>query len=181
MQTSDASLVASAAQGSERAFAELFHAYIRPVYWIAHGIVGNDRDAEDVTQDTFLVAWRKLADLELVSDSLLPWLATICRLQASNRVRRQRRDREHTQAIEAEDVAAVENVEQHVLDNELAELIIAEVSQLSKVDQSIFRLCVTEGYAYQAAAEQLGVSHAVVRNRLSRLRGKLRTTIRENV
>ena len=180
MQKSDASLVAAAAQGSERAFATLFHAYIRPVYWIAHGIVGNDRDAEDVTQDTFLVAWRKLADLELVSDSLLPWLATICRLQASNRVRRQRRDREHTKDAATDEVVAAEDVEQHVLDNELAELIIAEVGRLSEVDQSIFRLCVAEGFGYQAAAEQLGVSHAVVRNRLSRLRGKLRTTIREN-
>ena len=100
----DAALVAQAADGSEIAFRTLYRAYVRPVYWIAHGLVGNPADAEDVTQETFLVAWRKLPELELAGDSLLPWLATICRFQAANRIRRQRRDREHTAAAADEEL-----------------------------------------------------------------------------
>ena len=61
--TDDASLVAQAANGSEVAFRALYRAYVRPVYWVAHGLVGNPADAEDVTQETFLVAWRKLPGL----------------------------------------------------------------------------------------------------------------------
>ena len=61
--TDDASLVAQAADGSEVAFRTLYRAYVRPVYWLAHGLVGNAADAEDVTQETFLVAWRKLPGL----------------------------------------------------------------------------------------------------------------------
>ena len=61
--TTDATLVRAAADGSEVAFRALYRAYVRPVYWIAHGLVGNASDAEDVTQETFLVAWRKLAGL----------------------------------------------------------------------------------------------------------------------
>src|SRR6188472_2779346 len=93
--STDATLVRAAADGSEVAFRALYRAYVRPVYWLAHGLVGNAADAEDVTQETFLVAWRKLRGLELAGDSLLPWLVTVCRFQAANRIRAQRRDREH--------------------------------------------------------------------------------------
>lgn len=176
----DAALVAQAAGGSEFAFRALYRAYVRPVYWLAHGLVGNASDAEDVTQETFLVAWRKLPGMQLAGDSLLPWLVTICRFQAANRIRRQRKDREHTGASADESIPATVDVEQQVIDGELADVILREVRGLSPLDQDIFRLCATEGYAYQAAAEQLGVAHGVVRNRLSRIRTRLRTVVKES-
>jgi RNA polymerase sigma factor (sigma-70 family) len=176
----DASLVAQAASGSEHAFRTLYRAYVRPVYWLAHGLVGNDSDAEDVTQETFLVAWRKLRGLELAGDSLLPWLVTVCRFQAANRIRAQRRDRRHTAEAADDSIPSTVDVEQQVIDGDFAERILREVEGLSPLDQDIFRLCATEGYAYQAAAEELGVAHGVVRNRLSRIRTRLRTVAEES-
>jgi RNA polymerase sigma-70 factor (ECF subfamily) len=180
LEATDAALVHQAAEGSEHAFRALYRAYVRPVYWIAHGLVGNAADAEDVTQETFLAAWRKLRGLELESESLLPWLATICRLQAANRIRRQRRDRERTAAGADESLPSTVDVEQQVIDGELAQRILREVAGLSALDREIFRLCAAEGYAYQAAADELGVAHGVVRNRLSRIRTRLRTTVKES-
>ena len=176
----DAALVAQAANGSELAFRTLYRAYVRPVYWLAHGLVGNAADAEDVVQETFLVAWRKLPDFELAGESLLPWLATVCRFQAANRIRRQRRERDHTAAAADETLPATVDVEQQVIGADLADRILAEVAGLSPLDRDIFRLCAAEGYAYQAAAEQLGVAHGVVRNRLSRIRTRLRTVVKES-
>lgn len=173
----DAELVAAAAAGSDLAFRALYRAHVRAVYWVAHGLVGTVADAEDVTQETFLVAWRKLGDLELQSASLLPWLVTICRFQAANRVRRQRRDREHLTAGLDETLPASTDVERTVIGADLADRIATRLSTLSALDQEIFRLCATEGYGYGEAAVHLGVSHGVVRNRLSRIRSSLRTTI----
>jgi RNA polymerase sigma-70 factor (ECF subfamily) len=178
--TDDASLVAQAASGSEVAFRALYRAYVRPVYWIAHGLVGNPADAEDVTQETFLVAWRKLPQLELAGESFLPWLVTVCRFQAANRIRRQQRDRANTANAADETLPSTVNVEQQVIGAELADRILQEVAGLSPLDRDIFRLCATEGYAYQAAAEELGVEHGVVRNRLSRIRTRLRTVVKES-
>ena len=178
--TDDASLVAQAANGSEVAFRALYRAYVRPVYWIAHGLVGNPADAEDVTQETFLVAWRKLPGLELAGDSLMPWLVTVCRFQAANRIRRQQRDRANTATAADETLPSTVDVEQQVIGAELADRILLEVAGLSPLDRDIFRLCATEGYAYQAAAEELGVEHGVVRNRLSRIRTRLRTVVKES-
>jgi len=176
-QQGDATLVALAADGSEHAFRTLYRAYVRPVYWVAHGLVGTAADAEDVTQETFLAAWRKLPGLDLVGTSLLPWLVTICRFQAANRVRRLQREREHTTGAIEEHLPDTVDVEQQLIDRDLAERILAAVAQLTPLDQQIFRLCAAEGYAYQAAAEQLGVGHGVVRNRLSRIRTRLRTEV----
>lgn len=174
----DAALVAQAASGSEFAFRELYRAYVRPVYWLAHGLVGAV-DAEDVTQETFLVAWRKLPGLELQSDSLLPWLATVCRFQAANRIRIQKRDREHAAGVVDETIPATVDVEEQVIAGALADRILTEVGELAPLDREIFRLCAVDGYAYGAAAEELGVAHGVVRNRLSRIRTRLRTAVEE--
>jgi RNA polymerase sigma factor (sigma-70 family) len=173
----DAELVAAAAGGSDAAFRALYRAYARPVYWLAHSLVGTPSDAEDVLQETFVAAWRKLPGLELAGESLLPWLVTICRFQCANRIRRQQRDRAHTVASVDDTLPATVDVEKQVVDRVLVERVIAEVGTLSALDQQIFRLCAAEGFAYQAAADELGVSHGVVRNRLSRIRTQLRSSI----
>ncbi|WP_345750531.1 RNA polymerase sigma factor [Microbacterium rhizophilus] len=173
---SDAALVARAADGSESAFRQLYRRHARPVYWIAHGLLRSAADAEDVTQETFVAAWRKLSGFELAGESLLPWLATICRFQAANRLRALRRaeaDRLDERSADTVDV------EQQVIDADLADRILRAVDGLSPLDQRIFRLCVGDGYAYQAAADELGVAHGVVRNRLSRIRTRLRTAVKE--
>ncbi|PRB10958.1 RNA polymerase subunit sigma-24 [Microbacterium sp. MYb72] len=179
VQTSDQKWAAQAAGGDESAFRELYRAYIRPVYWIAHGILGSAPDAEDVAQETFVAAWRKLPGFELQGESILPWLATICRFQAANRLRQKRRDQAHTAEAMDENLPATVSVEDQVITSALAERIAQEVGSLSELDREIFRLCAAEGYAYQAAAKELGVSHAVVRNRLSRVRTRLRGAVKE--
>jgi RNA polymerase sigma-70 factor (ECF subfamily) len=172
----DAELVRRAASGSELAFRALYRAYARPVYWLAHGLLHDVRDAEDVTQETFVVAWSKLGELQLASDSLLPWLATVCRYQAANRLRARHRDRERT--VEADDdLASPHDLEQQVVASALTEAILRETAGLAELDRAIFRLCASEGRGYEEAALTLGVSHATVRNRLSRVRRRLRLVV----
>lgn len=173
----DRALVARAAGGSEPAFRSLYRAYVRPVYWIAYGLVHDEADAEDVAQETFVVAWRKLPKLTLEGTSLLPWLATVCRLQAQNRLRS--RHRRGTTAELDERIPALVDVENQVVEAETVATILATVDGLGELDREIFRLCAAEGYGYQAAADSLGVSHGTVRNRLSRIRSRVRATAME--
>jgi len=170
----DRALVARAAGGSEVAYRELYRAYARPVYWIAFGLVGDAADAEDVVQETFVVAWRKIPSLRLEGESLLPWLATVCRLQAQNRLRARRRHSSH--AALSDEIPSAVDVEAQVVQAHTVSAILAEVDRLSDLDREIFRLCAAEGYGYEAAAVSLGVSHGTVRNRLSRIRSRVRAT-----
>ena len=178
--TIDADLVARAASGGEFAFRELYQRHVRPVYWIAHGLVNNAADAEDIAQETFVVAWKKLPGFVLEGESLLPWLATICRYQASNRLRARRREEAHRSGEADEMTPSTINVEDQVVSRDYADMIIRELATLSELDREIFRLCATEGYAYSAAAEQLKVTPGAVRNRLSRIRTRLRTAVSES-
>lgn len=178
-RSQDQQWVAQAAQGDQRAFRALYRAHVRPVYWVALGIVGEPADAEDVTQETFITAWDKLPAMELHGTSVLPWLATICRFHAANSRRRRGRERERTAEGLDERLPDTVSVEDQVISADLAARIVTAMESLSELDRQIFRLCAVEGYAYQSAAEQLGVTHPVVRNRLSRVRTRLRGTVEE--
>ena len=173
----DAMLVAAAASGDESAFRQLYRAYARPVYWLAHSLVHDTADAEDVLQETFLVAWRKLPGLELAGSSLLPWLVTICRFHAANRLRRRQRERRTVVSTLDEQLPSPIDVADEVIAGSLVERILAELAGLSELDRQIFRLCATDGLAYEEAAARLGVSHGTVRNRLSRVRTRLRAVV----
>ena len=177
--TQDREWADRAASGDHDAFRSIYRAHVRPVYWIAHGILGSAGDAEEVTQETFVVAWQKLPGFTLLGESLLPWLATICRYQAANRLRRMRRDRANTADALDETIADTVSVEDQVISAELAARITAEIGRLDEVDRRVFGLCAVEGYAYAAAAAELGLSQAAVRNRLSRVRARLRGAAEE--
>lgn len=181
----DAALIAQAAAGDASAFRVLYRRHVAAVYRVAFAVLRRREDAEDVTQETFLTAWRKMAGLELAGTSLLPWLATICRNHSANRLRALRRDDVTAVAtgITADGASAAAagsgQVEAVVIAADLAARIADTVDRLSELDREIFVLCVAEGFAYSAAAARLGVGHGTVRNRLSRIRGRLRETVEE--
>ncbi|WP_159498572.1 RNA polymerase sigma factor [Microbacterium sp. 18062] len=175
----DAELIARAAVGDEDAFRRLYRRHVDAMYRIASILLENQADAEDATQDAFVTAWRKLGGLQLEGESALPWLATICRYTCANRLRARRRELAHAAAPIDERTPAPIDVEQHVVSADLAERLAREVAELADLDREIFVLCVARGYAYDAAAAELGLSHGAVRNRLSRVRGRLRNTVQE--
>jgi hypothetical protein len=65
------------AGGDQRAFAELFERHAQAVWNHAYRLTGSWSAAEDLTSNTFVIAWRKRADITLVRDSALPWLCTV--------------------------------------------------------------------------------------------------------
>src|SRR5438477_11508834 len=61
MDGSDVSLVARARDGDPDAFRELVERHGRNVFRLSHRLTGNEPDAEDVVQETFLKAHRSLS------------------------------------------------------------------------------------------------------------------------
>ena len=78
----DASLVRAAREGDERAFGRLYERYAR----IVHGLLlarAPRADVEDLVQDVFLSAWRRLESLRDPS-AFGGWLAMIARNRATD-------------------------------------------------------------------------------------------------
>ena len=168
-------LLKAVALGDEKAFGQLYDRHVRPVYWQAYGVLRDEREAEDATQDVFVTMWHKIRTITLVDESVLPWLLVTARYTALNarRSRLRRRVDELDERLTS-DAAVEDEVE--------AGLVRAEIDKataaLSPVDRRLYELCVDGDHTYDMAARELGVSHAVVRNRLSRLRTRLRADLR---
>ena len=87
----DSMLVARATRGDQHAFGELFDRHIQPVYWQAYQVVGDPDEAQDIAQETFVTAWRRLGEITIVDRSALPWLLVTARFTALNASRKRGR------------------------------------------------------------------------------------------
>jgi DNA-directed RNA polymerase specialized sigma24 family protein len=56
------------------AFANLYDKHITSVYRYALQMLGSVPDAEDISQEVFVLAWVKRSKIRVVDQSLLPWL-----------------------------------------------------------------------------------------------------------
>lgn len=174
-RTGDGELLARAAAGDRRAFGQLYDRHVRPVYWQAYSVLRDEREAEDTTQDVFVTTWNKIRTITLVDESVLPWLLVTARYTALNA----RRSSQRRRADELDDGLSADST---VEDQVEAGLVRAEIEKataaLTPTDRRLYELCVAGDHTYDMAARELGVSHAVVRNRLSRLRTRLRADLR---
>jgi RNA polymerase sigma-70 factor (ECF subfamily) len=75
--TDEASLVARAIQGDERSFTGLYDRYYDRIYRHLYYRVGRAEDAEDLTQQVFLQAWRALGRYRQGTTPFIAWLFTI--------------------------------------------------------------------------------------------------------
>ena len=173
----DLVLLACIRASDKNAFRVLFRRYRTPVYWSAFTILRSRADSEEITQDVFITMWSKRSSIEVYGESALPWLITTARFLALNRLRQVRRRR--TDEIENADQIADSrhSPEETALAAEAMTAIEHLVAAMPQVDQDIFRFCLLEDLTYKEAAARLRVSHASVRNRLARLKQRLRTEL----
>src|SRR6201985_3622143 len=89
----------------DEAFAELYKAHLRDVYSYAYYRIGNHHDAEDLTEQTFLQAYRHFerAQRESHGRPLRPWLIRIAHTPAAN----PSRDRARKPASPIDDTTAL--------------------------------------------------------------------------
>lgn len=93
MQEPDPGVVRAAAAGDLDAFEVLVRAYQEPIWRFLHGMVSDAALAEDLTQETFLRAFDRLATFRFEA-KLSTWLFQIARNRAVDALRvRERRDR----------------------------------------------------------------------------------------
>jgi RNA polymerase sigma-70 factor (ECF subfamily) len=110
----------------DRAFTELYRAHLRDVYSYAYYRIGNHHDAEDLTEHTFLQAYRHFERAQRESNGrpLRPWLIRIAHNLAANYHRdRSRRPQTHLEDAsilsaphQTEDLVAGREELQHVLE-----------------------------------------------------------------
>jgi RNA polymerase sigma-70 factor (ECF subfamily) len=131
-------------------------------------------DADDVTQDTFLRAWRALPDFR-GDASARTWLLAIARRACADAVRRAVRRRRLVERAAAEaTVEAMGTAPDGALGTELD----AVIATLDDDQRAAFVLTQVLGYSYADAADVCGVPVGTIRSRVARAREHLVDTVR---
>jgi len=143
----------------DRAFEELYRAHLRDVYSYAYYRVGNHHDAEDLTEQAFLQAYRHFERARRESNGrpLRPWLIRIAHNLASNYHRD--RSRHPEAALEAvEPPSHPHGTERVVEGREELRLVIAKLHELpdDRRDALIMRFAL--GMSNREIARSLGRS-----------------------
>lgn len=174
MSDDDATLVAQALEGSDRAFNLLIDRHERAVRGFLRRLMANAADAEDIAQETFLAAWQGLRGYRGGS-SLRSWLCAIAWRKARTAQRSwfRRRTREaeyHDAALElgvgqapAEDLLAVRNA-----------LLALPIDQRAAV-----ALCLADGFSHAEAAQALGAPLGTVKSHVARGKTRLLKALSE--
>ncbi|MGC5661124.1 RNA polymerase sigma factor [Micromonospora sp. WMMD723] len=176
VRPSDEELWSSIAAGDEWAFGRLFDRYSRPVYNHAFRLTGSWSTAEDVTQATFLVAWRRRRDARLVDGSALPWLLVVTTNAVRSEWRSARRWLALLRRLPGErptDGDLADEVSARLDDERRMTEVLAVVRRLPPAEREAVALCLWSGVSYPDAAAVLGISEVAVRSRVSRARSRL--------
>jgi RNA polymerase sigma-70 factor (ECF subfamily) len=172
----DAALVAASRRGDAEAFEELVRRTARLVYARAYLETGNRHRAEDLVQETFLTAWRKIGQLSDPS-GFRAWLMTILHstvVDAARRASRKKRkgrggaggDGGETEMLRLADPAPtpaelVETTEQR-------QRALSILRSLPREYQQVLMLRYLAGADYETIARQLALSNGSLRGLLHR-------------
>lgn len=143
----------------------------RVVYQIACGVLGNAADAEDVTQDAFVRAYAKLADLR-DPERFRAWVCRIVRRLALNRMRSETRARRREE-LASSDADPVIDVEALAQEREFQARVRREIERLPDKLREVLLLYAVEGLGSGAVGELLGIPEGTVRSRLHLARKQL--------
>jgi RNA polymerase sigma-70 factor (ECF subfamily) len=155
-------------------FTGLYDEHYRSVlrYALQHADPGG---AEDVASETFLIAWRRLAE---IPQPPLPWLLGVARnllRQQFGKARRQRRLADRIAALTSDADLQAWDAGEHVVERAAA---LAALGSLGDADVEALTLVTWHGLSAAEAAEVVGCSPHAFTVRLHRARGRLADALR---
>lgn len=173
----DAQLVSRSKSADVEAFGELVRRYQKPVFRIVLRMVKSPDDADDITQDTFVRAYRGLKTFKEEFD-FHPWLYRIAYNQAINFLNKRKRQA----AVDLDDVPErdiktgpePESPIQSASRQELLGRLESALERLPEEQRTVFLLRVQDGLSYEEIAETMGTPKGTVMSRLARARMALR-------
>jgi RNA polymerase sigma-70 factor (ECF subfamily) len=185
----DTVLVARCKGNDLTAFDEIVERYQHKIYGYVKRLVGNETDAEDITQEVFLKALNSLHRFREES-SLQTWLFRIATNLCRDAHRRRQREkgwlslwRQADEQSETEEGGLVDppddrfNPEKLLLREELGAMLSKAMEQLPLAMREVLILHDVEQMPYEEIAQALGVPLGTVKSRLFHARARLRESL----
>ena len=178
--------VKKAARGDASAFEELVVSYQAQIYRLCYRMTGNADDAQDMTQETFLKAWKNLSGFQFDAafSTWLYRLASNCCLDYLRGLKRRptvsltvENNQDDEEIMDVADHAPTP--EELTIRNEEHENLRIAMSLIDEEQRQILTLRVVNDLSYTEIAEILNVKEGTVKSRLSRARENLRKKLTE--
>src|SRR5215469_9244265 len=109
MEVDAGGLIERAQSGDSDAFRLLVEQHSRVVFRLAFRMTGNEQDAEDVVQETFLRAYKRLSDYEARA-SFSTWLYRIASNYALDLIRSRRRHQDKREQGQSEELDILQSI-----------------------------------------------------------------------
>jgi RNA polymerase sigma-70 factor (ECF subfamily) len=173
----DAELLAAAARGDGDAFARLVDRHLPRLHGLAFRALGVRAEAEDVTQETLLRAWRQLPTWKPGDAQFSTWLQRVALNLVNDRLRARR------EQVPVDEVALESGgpgPEQLESQRQREARVRVALQQLPERQRDAMLLCHFEGLGNIEAAAALEVSVDALESLLARARRGLRALLLDN-
>ena len=181
MQVDENLLLTMAMGGDVDAFNRLVAIHQNAVYGFAMSLTRQHALADDVTQETFISAFRSITKMR--GGNFRAWLLRIARNKAYDHFRRQNRRRESS--VDEDDAPFLatltdDNPSPHAVavNSELREALEHCVGGLSDEHREVIVLIDVQGQSYDDASAVCGVNIGTVKSRLNRARRRVRDCLK---
>jgi RNA polymerase sigma-70 factor (ECF subfamily) len=176
------SAIGKARRGDREAFRVLVDTHTRAVFRLAFRMTGNESDAEDMVQETFLRAWKQIGKFDGRA-SFSTWLHRICANCSLDHIRAAKRKQDlHTDPEENTDPmsqipAVTPSPERLALSSEIAARLMPALDELSEMERVAFVMRHYEGVGIEEISVALGVHPGAAKHSVFRAVQKLRRAL----
>lgn len=184
----DLSLARQAAAGNDNAFSVLVDRYSRLIYNVALRSVSSPEDAADISQETFLKAWRSIGSFR-GECALSTWLCRIaincCRDHARSAKRHRvlsltvHDDEEESKVLDIPDTDVTAMPEEELTRQTEIAAVRQAIDALPEDQKMIITMRDITGLSYAEIAETLGLEMGTVKSRINRARGAVKKFLLE--
>lgn len=185
----EARLVSSCKRGDTQAFEKLVIRHQKRVFNISLRMIGNQDDACDITQDTFVTAWRKIGDFRGEAQ-FSTWLIAIAINLSRNRIE-QIRTNSNREAFSLDECppgsssplagsipSSLPNALENLEKDEIKRFLDGCISKLPLEFKEVLVLRDMQECSYEEVRDALGLKDGTVRSRLFRARESVRDCLK---
>ncbi|MFC4404149.1 RNA polymerase sigma factor [Gracilibacillus xinjiangensis] len=162
-------LIGKVKTGNKQALRLLIEKYKHHVFKVAYSVIHDEKEAEDVAQETFIKMIYALPSYQ--NQGFKTWISRIALHKAIDLKRKKQRQQEDLTRFEEDYLYADESrVDQMLLAKEKEELVQKAINQMPVKFQQVVRLYHFDGLQYKTIADKLDLKETTVKMRLYRAR-----------
>lgn len=171
-------LTTAAVAGDRKAFSALVERHFGRLYSFARSLLGDEQDAEDAVQDSFVRAFQSIVRFDGSKASFSTWMFTIVRNRCFTLLRARSSAPASTETTDSTAAHSKnEGPVETAIQREQFQLLDRVLAQLPAEQRVAFVLCEIQGMTLDEAAAIEEVPIGTIKSRRSRAAGKLRAAL----